>query len=131
MTPEELNNLRSQGFIVNTNDDPDFFDSLFQGFLASSDDLKKPTAANKKIINVLEQFVIFAKNKLVQNPPVTITYLDRGLALQFSDYTRAVLVNNKDQVQKPGQSVAITESAKSGAGPVIFKQVDASIPITR
>jgi hypothetical protein len=131
MTPEELNSLRSQGFVVNTNDDPDFFDSLFQGFVSSNEELKKSTAANKKVISVLEQFVIFAKNKLVQNPPVTITYLDRGLALQFSDYTRSVLVNNKDQVQKPGQYVAITESAKASSGPMTFKQVDASIPITR
>lgn len=130
MTPKELDSLRSQGFIVNTNEDPDFFDSLFQGFVSSSEEFSKNTAANIKAINAIEKFLLFAKNKLVSNPPVTITYMDRGLALQFADYTRSVLVNNKDEVQRPSQYVAITESAKQPYGPTAIKQVDASMPIT-
>jgi len=130
MTPKELDSLRSQGFIVNTNEDPDFFDSLFQGFVSSSEEFSKSTAANIKVIGVLEKFIIYAKNKLVANPPVTITYMDRGLALQFADYTRSVLVNNKDEVKKPYQYVAITETGKQAYGPMTIKQVDASMPIT-
>ena len=56
MTPKELDSLRSQGFIVNTNEDPDFFDSLFQGFVSSSEEFSKNTAANIKAINAIENF---------------------------------------------------------------------------
>jgi len=130
MTPEEMAALKSQGFIVSTQDDPDFFDMLLNKFLENRTDLVKQNAANKKLLTGIRDFIDFCKSQLLSNPPVTMTYLDNGLALQFADYTRSVLVNNTDRQVNSVKSVVITDSDRKG-GPQVFKQVDASIPITR
>ena len=130
MTPEEMAALKAQGFVVSTQDDPDFFDMLTNKFLESKPELTKASATNKKFLSGIKEFIDFCKNQLLDNPPVTMTYLDKGLALQFSDYTRSVLVNNTDRQIKPVKSVVITDSDRKG-GPLVFKQVDTSIPITR
>lgn len=127
MTPEERNTLKSQGFIVSTNEDPDFFDSLKFKFLASNPLSGK---TDKKAIKVLEDFIQFSKKQLVDNPPTTMTFLDAGLALQFADYTRAVLVDTKTLRDAPASSIAISDSDRKG-GPIAYRQVDTSVPITR
>ncbi len=128
MTPEELNSLKGQGFIVTTNSDPDFFESLAAKFLNANPHLTKPS--NKKTREGVEAFVNFCKEALTDNPPIATTYLDNGLALQFADYTRVVLVNNRTVPTSPG-AVVITGYDKPNQGPTTFKQVDASIQITR
>ena len=129
MTPEELANLKSMGFVVTTNEDPDFFDSMVSKFISANPHLTK--AANKKLRDILEQFVVFTKDTLAANPPSAITYLDRGLALQFADYTRSILLDNRPKTQSSGKAVVITDSDRSSGGPITFKQVDTSIQITR
>jgi hypothetical protein len=127
MTPEELNTLKSQGFIVSTNEDQDFFDSLKFKFLISNPLSGK---ADKKALKVLEDFIQFSKKQLVDNPPTTMTFLDSGLALQFADYTRVVLVDTKTLRDAPASSVSISDSDRKG-GPIVYRQVDTSVPITR
>lgn len=128
MTPEELNSLKNQGFVVTTNSDPDFFESLSNKFFASNPHMSKP--ANKKLREGVSAFVAFCREALSENPPIATTYLDNGLAFQFSDYTRVVLVHNKATQDRP-TAVAINTYDKPNPGPVTFKQVDTSVPITR
>jgi Ni,Fe-hydrogenase maturation factor len=59
-----------------------------------------------------------------------MTFLDNGLALQMADYSRVVLVNAVDNSNNKTGSVVITDAEKKG-GPVVYRQVDTSVPITR
>jgi hypothetical protein len=131
MTPEELQRIRGNGFIVNTNDDPDLFDAFKQKFIESNPDLSKNTAANKKLNKLLDDFVLFCKKSILSNPPVTFTYMDRGLAIQFTDYTRRVLVHNTEDLQKQINAIDINSAGKVNSGPNVFQQIDVSVPITR
>lgn len=131
MTPEELQRIRNNGFVVNTNDDPDLFDSFKQMFLAANPDCARNTVANKKSLKMLDDFVLFCKKSILTNPPVTFTYMDKGLAIQFTDYTRRVLVHNTEELQKQISAIDINSAAKGNAGPNVFQQVDVSVPITR
>lgn len=131
MTPEELQRIRGNGFIVNTNDDPDLFDSFKQKFIEGNSDLSKNTAASKKLNKLLDDFVLFCKKSILSNPPVTFTYMDRGLAIQFTDYTRRVLVHNTEDLQKQISAIDINSAGKVNSGPNVFQQIDVSVPITR
>jgi hypothetical protein len=131
MTPEELDRIRGNGFVVSTNEDPDLFDFFKQKFLAANPDLSKSSAANKKVLKALEDFVVFCKARILANPPVTFTYMDRGMAIQFADYTRTLLVNNNENLQKAVVGIDINTAARGQAGPNVFQQVDLSVPITR
>jgi hypothetical protein len=131
MTPEELNALKSQGFVVSTAEDPDFFDSLFIKYLKTDAEITKNTAASKKSKKALIDFIDFCKRQLLDNPPVTMSFLDKGMALQFSDYSRVILVDSEKVASKNNISVAISSAEGAATGQQAFRQVDTSIPITR
>jgi len=59
-----------------------------------------------------------------------MTFLDNGLALQLADYSRVVLVNAVEKSNNKASSVTITDAEKKG-GPVVYRQIDTSVPITR
>ena len=124
MTPEEMQALKSQGFGVTTNEDLDLFDSMIKYLSAMKETVKKQKA------KPIQEFVAFCKQQLLSNPPVTMTFLDNGLALQMADYSRVVLVNAVDNGNNKTGSVVITDSDKKG-GPIVYRQVDTSVPITR
>jgi len=125
MTPEEMQALKSQGFGVTTNEDLDLFDSMMIKYLSGMKETVKKQKAKP-----IQEFVAFCKQQLLSNPPVTMTFLDNGLALQMADYSRVVLVNAVDNGNNKTGSVVITDSEKKG-GPVVYRQVDTSVPITR
>jgi hypothetical protein len=125
MTPEEMQALKSQGFGITTNEDLDLFDSMMARFMVG----QKGTSAKQKA-KAIQEFVSFCKEELLKNPPVTMTFLDNGLALQLADYTRVVLVNAVEKSNSRASSVTITDAEKKG-GPVVYRQIDTSVPITR
>lgn len=125
MTPEEMQALKSQGFGITTNEDLDLFDSMMLRFMAGQ---KGSTAKQKG--KAVQEFVDFCKQELLKNPPVTMTFLDNGLALQLADYSRVVLVNAVEKSNNKASSVVITDAEKKG-GPVVYRQIDTSVPITR
>lgn len=130
MTPKELEALRSQGFNITTKDDPDLLDGMLVRYVDANPGLAKDTAANKKSLASIKSFIDFVKRQLIDNPPITMTFLDRGLALQFADYSRTVLVDTSTVDNTKAASISITDSERKG-GPVVFRQVDTSVPITR
>jgi hypothetical protein len=130
MTPKEIETLKAQGFNITTKDDPDLLDSMLAKYLDSNPDLAKGTPASKKALSSIKSFIDFVKGRLIDNPPITMTFLDRGLALQFADYTRIVLVDTSTVDTTRTASVSITDSDRKG-GPVVFRQVDTSVPINR
>lgn len=130
MTPKELESLRSQGFNITTKDDPDLLDGMLVRYVDANPGLAKDTAANKKSLASVKSFIDFVKRQLIDNPPITMTFLDRGLALQFADYSRTVLVDTSTVDNTKAASISITDSERKG-GPVVFRQVDTSVPITR
>lgn len=130
MTTKELEALRAQGFNITTKDDPDLLDGMLIKYLEENPALAKETAANKKALASVKSFMDFVKRKLIDNPPITMTFLDRGLALQFADYSRTVLVDTSTVEPVKSSAVSITDSERKG-GPVVFRQVDTSVPITR
>jgi hypothetical protein len=125
MTPEEMQALKSQGFGITTNEDLDLFDSMMARFMSG----QKGTSAKQKA-KAIQEFVAFCKEELLKNPPVTMTFLDNGLALQLADYSRVVLVNAVEKSNNKASSVTITDAEKKG-GPVVYRQIDTSVPITR
>lgn len=125
MTPEEMQALKSQGFGITTNEDLDLFDSMMVRYLSGLKD-----TARKQKAKAIEEFVGFCKQQLLDNPPVTMTFLDNGLALQLADYSRVVLVNAVDKGAGKSSAVVITDAEKKG-GPVVYRQIDTSVPITR
>lgn len=125
MTPEEMQALKAQGFGITTNEDLDLFDSMMFKYLSG---MKETTKKQKS--KAIQEFVAFCKQQLLSNPPVTMTFLDNGLALQMADYSRVVLVNAANNVNNKTGSVVITDAEKRG-GPVVYRQVDTSVPITR
>jgi hypothetical protein len=125
MTPEEMQALKSQGFGITTNEDLDLFDSMMARFMSG----QKATSAKQKA-KAIQEFVAFCKEELLKNPPVTMTFLDNGLALQLADYSRVVLVNAVEKSNNKASSVTITDAEKKG-GPVVYRQIDTSVPITR
>jgi len=80
---KELEAYKNAGFKVYTNEDPDFFDLMLKRYLESKE-AQKETPTSKKLKQEVEAFVHFIKSKLLENPPATFTYLDKGLALQFA-----------------------------------------------
>jgi hypothetical protein len=131
MTPEELNSLKSQGFIVSTSEDPDFFDLLLKQYLETSPTSSKNTAAAKKELKAISDFIEFSKRQLLKNPPVTMTFLDKGMALQFADYSRVILVDSAKITSKNNIDVAINSTGLNNREQQSFRQVDTSVPITR
>jgi hypothetical protein len=125
---KELEAYKNAGFKVYTNEDPDFFDLMLKKYLESKED-KKETPTSKKLKQEVEAFVHFIKSKLLENPPATFTYLDKGLALQFADYTRVVFVDQSTVNKDKTSSIEINAPSRQG-GPIVFRQVDTSIPIT-
>jgi nitrate reductase assembly molybdenum cofactor insertion protein NarJ len=113
---KELEAYKNAGFKVYTNEDPDFFDLMLKKYLESKEE-------------EVEAFVHFIKSKLLENPPATFTYLDKGLALQFADYTRVVFVDQSTVNKDKTSSIEINAPSRQG-GPIVFRQVDTSIPIT-
>lgn len=131
MTPEELASLKSQGFIVSTSEDPDFFDLLLRQYLQTDTSATKGTAAAKKELKAISEFIQFSKNQLLKNPPVTMTFLDKGMALQFADYSRVILVDSSNITSKNNIDVAINNTGLNSREQQTFRQVDTSVPITR
>lgn len=131
MTPEELNSLKSQGFIVSTSEDPDFFDLLLKQYLQTGTSASKGTATAKKELKAISDFIEFSKKQLLANPPVTMTFLDKGMALQFADYSRVILVDSSNITSKNNIDVAINSTGLNNREQQAFRQVDTSVPITR
>lgn len=129
MTPEETAALKSQGFGITTNSDPDLFELLLQRYSAQAS-FPKAAVPRKACQSQLENFVNFCKNQLIANPPIAMTFLDNGMALQFQDYSRVVLVKAPEKGNNSSGSVSMAEADKKG-GPIVYRQIDTSVPITR
>lgn len=129
MTPEETAALRSQGFGITTNSDPDLFESFLQRYMSVCS-FPKNAAQKKAQQEQLQNFVNFCKEQLIANPPIAMTFLDNGMALQFQDYSRIVLVKAPEKGNNSSGAVAIAEADKKG-GPIVYRQIDTSVPITR
>lgn len=129
MTPEETAALRSQGFGITTNSDPDLFESFLNKYTAVCS-FPKNAAQKRAQQEQLQSFVDFCRSQLISNPPIAMTFLDNGMALQFQDYSRIVLVKAPEKGNNGSGAVSISEADKRG-GPIVYRQVDTSVPITR
>lgn len=136
--------LREQwGFVITDERDPDLLGWLFNAFLDAEQETVDATAAAggadqvdaTRLAGYVRKFIEFARTKLRDNPPMTMSYLPRGIALMLQNHQQIVLVEPaedaipNDSIQAAG-AVAVTNFSRRGGGPPGHPQKDTAAPVT-
>lgn len=141
MDQKSIKALREEwGFVITDDRDPDLMGWLaghyFEAKEAAGESPKSAKAAKQEAVEAgeIQKFVEFARKMLRDNPPTTMTYLPRGLALQLANHQQVVLVDSAiadDQDNTMAKGVqGITTSNRGGGGIPGFKQTNSSVPVT-
>ena len=137
MDAKQLQAIREQfGFIVSTDKDPDLLGYLVNAFMedAAKDGGEVDPLEAQRLVGFLNKFVEHARETLRQNPPVTLTYMERGLSVQLQNYQYLTLVEPKKEEEKPKKPVRmdapITEASNRGGGMRGMIWRDTTTPVT-
>lgn len=143
MDQASVKRLREEwGFVITDDRDPDLLGWLFNAYLdhvqgavdlvPADSPLQDPLASN---FAAIKHFIEFAREKLRENPPMTMTYLPRGIAVQLQNYQQLVLVEPKEDAPDTGDTrakgvVGVTTANRGGGGVPGFRQTDSAVPVT-
>lgn len=150
MDKASVTRLREEwGFVITDDRDPDLLGWLFNLFLEHLDAENAAAAAAKPAEAAgiraeagadpgpgwVKDFVEFARARLRENPPMTMTYLPRGIAVQLQNYQQLVLVEPAEDAPDTGDTrakgaVGITTANRGGGGIPGFQQRDAAVQVT-
>lgn len=150
MDRDSIKRLREHwGFVITDERDPDLFGWLMDQFLEKEGEkfaaefdhtisLQEQTAMHADAASGMawvKLFVEFARERLRENPPTSMTYLPKGIAVQLQNYQQLVFVEPKadapanDDTRAKG-AVAVTNFSRRGGGPPGHPQKDTAAPVT-
>lgn len=141
MDKDSVKRLREQwGFVITDERDPDLLGWLFNAFLDDQQEklaalpVGADTLAAAALLGI-KSFIEFARTKLRDNPPMTMSYLPRGIALMLQNHQQIVLVEPAEDAApndstQAGGAVPVTNFSRRGGGPPGHPQKSTDAPVT-